>query len=76
MKHVWCIDFSWLNQFEAAHGTFVDLVGRFISKPWVIKVFATIVDAREGGGGVKESPSSFCNDLGTIYIVFFQGRTF
>ena len=75
MKHVWCIDFSWLNQFEAAHGTFVDLVSRFISKPRVIKVFATIVDAREGGG-VKESPSSFCNDLGTIYIVFFQGRTF
>ena len=51
MKHVWCIDFSWLNQFESAHGTFVDLVGRFRSKPWVIKVFSTTVDAREGGGG-------------------------
>ena len=75
MKHVWCIDFSWLNQFEAAHGTFVDLVGRFISKPWVIlRCFPPLWTQERGG--VKESPSSFCNDLGTIYIVFFQGRTF
>ena len=28
-------------------------------------------------GGVKiESPPSFCNSLGTIYIASFQGRTF
>ena len=27
-------------------------------------------------GGVRESPPSFCNGLGTIYIVSSRGRTF
>jgi len=41
MKLVWCNDFSWVNQFEAAQGDFLDLVGRLMSRPQVMELFAT-----------------------------------
>lgn len=41
VKAVWCTDFSWVNQFEASQGTFTDLVGRILSKPQVLELFAT-----------------------------------
>nr|POE82207.1 hypothetical protein CFP56_49825 [Quercus suber] len=43
IKLVWCNDFSWVNQFEAAQGDFLDLVGRFMSHPQVMELFATTV---------------------------------
>ena len=33
IKLFWCNDFSWVNQFEAAQGDFLDLVGRLMSRP-------------------------------------------
>ena len=27
VKRAWCTDFGWVNQFEASHGSFLDLVG-------------------------------------------------
>ena len=41
VKAVWCMDFSWVNWVEAAHGSFLDLVDRLISKPRVAELFAT-----------------------------------
>ena len=41
VKSVWCKDFTWVNQFEATHVTFLDLVDRLISKPRVTELFAT-----------------------------------
>ena len=41
VKRVWCKEFSWVNQFEAAHGTFLDLVDWLMSKPRVTELFAT-----------------------------------
>ena len=41
IKHVWCTDFSWVSQFEAAYGDFLDLVGCLLSQPRVTEMFAT-----------------------------------
>ena len=41
VKRVWCKEFSWVNQFEAAHGTILDLVDWLMSKPRVTELFAT-----------------------------------
>lgn len=40
VKHVWCYDFRWINDFEASQGTFFDLVGRILQKPRVLEIFA------------------------------------
>ena len=41
VKRVWCKEFGWVNQFEAAHGTFLELVDWLMSKPRVTELFAT-----------------------------------
>lgn len=41
VKRVWCKEFSWINPLEAAHGTFLDLVDRLMSRPSVTELFAT-----------------------------------
>ena len=38
---MWCMDFSWVNGTEAAHGSFLDLVDWLISKPGVADLFVT-----------------------------------
>lgn len=42
VKRVWCKEFSWINPLEAAHGTFLDLVDRLMSRPSVTELFATM----------------------------------
>uniref|UniRef100_A0A7N2LB36 Reverse transcriptase zinc-binding domain-containing protein n=1 Tax=Quercus lobata TaxID=97700 RepID=A0A7N2LB36_QUELO len=37
----WDRDFNWVNQFEAAQGSFQDLVAKVLSKPRMREVFAT-----------------------------------
>ena len=41
VKAVWCKDFSWVNLFEATHGSWLDLVDRLLSKSRVAELFAT-----------------------------------
>ena len=41
IKHVWCDEFSWVNEFEASQGLFADLIGHYLQKPRVRKLFAT-----------------------------------
>ena len=41
VKQVWDRDFNRVNRFEAAHGSFQDLVEKVLSKPRVSEVFAT-----------------------------------
>ena len=41
VRRVWCKEFRQVNQFEAAHGTLLDLVDRLMSKPRVIEMFVT-----------------------------------
>lgn len=41
VKIVWCKDFSWVNRFEAANGTFLDLMERLTTKPGIADLFAT-----------------------------------
>nr|POE99200.1 hypothetical protein CFP56_72277 [Quercus suber] len=41
IKRVWCTDFSWVNQFKAGCGDFLDLVGCLLSQPRVTEMFAT-----------------------------------
>lgn len=41
VKDVWCKEFSWVNSLEAAHGSWLDLVERLLSKSRVAEMFAT-----------------------------------
>ena len=41
VKQGWDRDFNWVNQFEAAQGSFQDLVAKVLSKPRMREVFAT-----------------------------------
>lgn len=45
VKGVWCKEFNWINPMEAAHGTFLDLMERLMSRVMsrqsVIELFAT-----------------------------------
>lgn len=41
IKQVWDRDFNWVNQFEAAQGSFQDLVEKVLSKPRLREDFAT-----------------------------------
>ena len=41
VKQGWDRDFNWVNQFEAAQGSFQDLVAKVMSKPRMREVFAT-----------------------------------
>lgn len=42
VKAVWCMDFNWVNRFEVAHGSLLDLVDRLLSKSRVAELFATM----------------------------------
>ena len=42
VKIVWDKEFSWVNRFEAANGSFLDLMERIIKKSGVAKLFVTI----------------------------------
>ena len=42
VKIVWCKDFSWVNRFEAANGTFLDLMERLITKLGIVDLFVTM----------------------------------
>ena len=42
VKIVWCKDFSWVNRFEAANGTFLDLMERLITKLGIADLFVTM----------------------------------
>uniref|UniRef100_A0A7N2LE19 Reverse transcriptase zinc-binding domain-containing protein n=1 Tax=Quercus lobata TaxID=97700 RepID=A0A7N2LE19_QUELO len=41
VKIVWCKDFSWVNRFEAANGTFLYLMEWLITKLGIADLFAT-----------------------------------
>lgn len=38
IKIVWSADFGWVNDSQ---GTFLDLVGRTLSNPWILEIFTT-----------------------------------
>ena len=42
VKIVCCKDFSWVNRFEAANGTFLDLMERLITKLGIADLFVTM----------------------------------
>ena len=41
IEQVWCVDFGWVNRFEAAHGNFLDLLVRMVLKSRKAELFAT-----------------------------------
>ena len=40
IKQVWCVDFGWVNRFEAEQGNFLDLFDRMVSKSGKAELFA------------------------------------
>ena len=41
IEQVWCVDFGWVNRFEAAYGNFLDLLDRMVLKSRKAELFAT-----------------------------------
>ena len=40
IKQFWCVDFGWVNRFEAEQGNFLDLFDRMVSKSGKAELFA------------------------------------
>ena len=41
VRHVWSMEFSWVNEAVTAHGSFMDLVELFVTKPGAGELFRT-----------------------------------
>ncbi|KAL0003686.1 hypothetical protein SO802_011247 [Lithocarpus litseifolius] len=77
IKLVWCNDFSWVNQFEAAQGDFLDLVDRLMSRPHMLELFAAIawhiwLHRNKTKLGVHTVPLGMIRDAACKFLQIFK----